>query len=102
MAPRTRPGGSRPASRVAASDNFSGGSDGTSRATLDCPANHLQRRPRSIRGRVTAEIATRLGEEAGISKDDRDRIATEIADDILGHGPLERLLADDSVSEIMV
>ena len=26
----------------------------------------------------------------------------EIADDILGHGPLERLLADDTVSEIMV
>src|SRR5437762_3495275 len=58
--------------------------------------------PFVLRDRVTAEIATRLGEEAGISKDDRDRIATEIADDILGHGPLERLLADDSVSEIMV
>ena len=26
----------------------------------------------------------------------------EIADDILGHGPLERLLADDTVTEIMV
>ena len=26
----------------------------------------------------------------------------EISDDILGHGPLERLLADDSVTEIMV
>jgi pilus assembly protein CpaF len=58
--------------------------------------------PFVLRDRVTAEIATRLGEEAGISKDDRDRIAAEIADDILGHGPLERLLADDSVSEIMV
>src|SRR2546430_8516886 len=58
--------------------------------------------PFALRDRVTAEIATHLGEEAGISKDDRDRIAAEIADDILGHGPLERLLADDSVSEIMV
>src|SRR5438874_5248202 len=58
--------------------------------------------PFVLRDRVTAEIATRLGEEAGISKEDRDRIATEIAGDILGHGPLERLLADDSVSEIMV
>ena len=26
----------------------------------------------------------------------------EISDDILGHGPIERLLADDSVTEIMV
>jgi pilus assembly protein CpaF len=58
--------------------------------------------PSSLRERVTAEIGTRLADESGISKDDRDRIATEIADDILGHGPLERLLADDSVSEIMV
>jgi pilus assembly protein CpaF len=58
--------------------------------------------PSSLRERVTAEIGTRLADESGISKDDRDRIAAEIADDILGHGPLERLLADDSVSEIMV
>jgi pilus assembly protein CpaF len=58
--------------------------------------------PSALRERVTAEIGTRLGDESGISKDDRDRIAADIADDILGHGPLERLLADDSVSEIMV
>src|SRR5919202_965283 len=51
---------------------------------------------------VTAEIETRLAAEAGISRDDRERIAGEIAADILGHGPLERLLADDSVTEIMV
>jgi pilus assembly protein CpaF len=58
--------------------------------------------PFALRDRVSAEITTRLTDEAGISKDDRDRIASEIADDILGHGPLERLLSDDSVSEIMV
>src|SRR5207248_10345705 len=34
--------------------------------------------------------------------DDRERIGGDIAADILGHGPLERLLADDSVTEIMV
>src|ERR671938_627005 len=58
--------------------------------------------PFALRERVTAEIETRLAAEAGISRDDRERIAGEIAADILGHGPLERLLADDSVSEIMV
>src|SRR5918911_4355818 len=58
--------------------------------------------PFALREKVTAEIRSHLGDEAGISRDDRERIAGEIADDILGHGPLERLLADDSVSEIMV
>src|SRR5205823_8181946 len=44
----------------------------------------------------------RLGEEGGISKEDRERLVGELTDDILGHGPLERLLADDTVTEIMV
>jgi pilus assembly protein CpaF len=58
--------------------------------------------PYALRERVTAEIETRLSDEPGISRDDRERIAGEIAADILGHGPLERLLSDDSVTEIMV
>jgi pilus assembly protein CpaF len=52
--------------------------------------------------RVMAEIGSRLAQEAGISREDRERLAAEIADDILGHGPLERPLADDTVSEIMI
>ncbi|MDQ3778242.1 MAG: CpaF family protein [Actinomycetota bacterium] len=55
-----------------------------------------------LRDRVSADIKIHLGQEAGLSRDDRDRLAAEIADDILGHGPLERLLADDSITEIMV
>jgi pilus assembly protein CpaF len=58
--------------------------------------------PNGLRDRVTADIKTHLAQEAGLSRDDRDGIAAEIADDILGHGPLERLLADDSITEIMV
>jgi pilus assembly protein CpaF len=58
--------------------------------------------PIALRDRVFGDIRTQLGVETGISRDDRDRIASEIADDILGHGPLERLLADDSVTEVMV
>src|SRR6266545_4662480 len=58
--------------------------------------------PIALRERVTTDIRQRLGEEAGLSRDDRDRLTGAIADDILGHGPLERLLADDSVTEIMV
>src|SRR5438046_10514263 len=56
--------------------------------------------PFAMRDRVTAEINNRLAGEAGISKDDRDRIAAEIADDILGHGPRERLLSYDSVTSV--
>src|SRR6266496_4211003 len=58
--------------------------------------------PIALRDRVTMDIRQRLSAEAGISRDDRERLIAEIADDILGHGPIERLLADDSVTEIMV
>jgi pilus assembly protein CpaF len=58
--------------------------------------------PAELRDRVLGDIRLQLGEESGISRDDRLRLVDEIADDILGHGPIERLLADDSVSEIMV
>jgi pilus assembly protein CpaF len=58
--------------------------------------------PAALRDRVRDDIREKLGEEAGISRDDRERLVASISDDILGHGPLERLLADDSVTEIMV
>ena len=58
--------------------------------------------PNALRERVNGDIREQLTEEEGLARDDRDRLAAESADDILGHGPLERLLADDSVTEIMV
>jgi pilus assembly protein CpaF len=58
--------------------------------------------PAVLRERVLADIRRHLTQESGLSRDDRDRITADLADDILGHGPLERLLADDSVTEIMV
>src|SRR3954469_9755479 len=58
--------------------------------------------PTALRERVTADIRRHLSQESGLSRDDRERITAELADDILGHGPLERLLADASVTEIMV
>ena len=41
-------------------------------------------------------------EETPLTAADRTRIAQEVADDILGHGPLEPLLRDPEVTEIMV
>ncbi len=58
--------------------------------------------PVSLREQVLTDTRRHLAQEQGISRDDRERLANEIADDALGHGPLERLLADDSVTEIMV
>jgi pilus assembly protein CpaF len=58
--------------------------------------------PIALRERVSTDIRGHLNLETGISRDDRERIAHDIADDVLGHGPLERLLADETVTEIMV
>jgi len=55
----------------------------------------------------TGELARIIDEileiEAGdINRSDRTKIATDILNDIAGHGPLEVLLQDSDVSEIMV
>jgi pilus assembly protein CpaF len=56
----------------------------------------------ALRSRITVEIRERIAQERGLSSADRERLVDEILDDTLGHGPLERMLADDSVTEIMV
>ena len=58
--------------------------------------------PQTLRVRVEDELHERLGREPGIAREDRERIALELTADILGHGPLERLLEDETVTEIMV
>src|SRR4051795_3527010 len=58
--------------------------------------------PEALRERVRAQARARLEAERGLAVADRERLADEITDDTLGHGPIEKLLADDSVTEIMV
>jgi pilus assembly protein CpaF len=58
--------------------------------------------PIAMRDRVVTDIKRHLQQEGGLSREDRERLSAEIADDILGYGPLERLLSDDTVTEIMV
>jgi pilus assembly protein CpaF len=58
--------------------------------------------PRVVRQRVEASLRERLATEQGLSRDDRERLVEELADDVLGYGPLEKLLADETVSEVMV
>jgi pilus assembly protein CpaF len=58
--------------------------------------------PATLREHVIADIRRHLTQESGLSRAERDQITADIADDILGHGPIERLLTDDTVSEIMI
>jgi len=56
-----------------------------------------------LRSHVVQEIGWIMeGEKAPLSAAERQRIVEEISDDVLGHGPIEKLLADASVTEIMV
>jgi pilus assembly protein CpaF len=56
-----------------------------------------------LRSYVVQEIGSLMDEEtAPLSSAERQRLVAEISDDVLGHGPIERYLADRSVTEIMV
>jgi pilus assembly protein CpaF len=55
-----------------------------------------------VHDRIVDEIKQRLAQEPGLSREDRERLAKEIEADILGYGPIEPLLGDDTVSEIMI
>lgn len=62
---------------------------------------HLDQR--ELEQRVTDALQTVLQrDETPMTTADRARVAQEVADDILGHGPLEPYLRDPEVSEIMV
>jgi pilus assembly protein CpaF len=58
---------------------------------------------RELEQRVIAALGTVLQrDETPMTVADRARVAKEVLDDILGHGPLEPYLRDPAVSEIMV
>jgi pilus assembly protein CpaF len=58
--------------------------------------------PDELRHRVRADIRGRLASERGLSVAERDELLEDLTDDVLGHGPIERLLADDTITEIMI
>ncbi len=56
-----------------------------------------------LRGIVLGELDEVVEEEnVPLSSEERARLTAELADDVLGFGPLQRLLDDPAVSEIMV
>jgi pilus assembly protein CpaF len=56
----------------------------------------------TLRDVVLADVRQRLALERGLATADRERLTQEIANDTLGHGPIEPLLQDDTVNEVMV
>jgi len=62
---------------------------------------HLQQSDLEQRVRLTLQTVLDA-ENTPLSTSDRTRISQEVADEILGHGPLEPLLRDPEITEIMV
>src|SRR5215211_2225669 len=57
----------------------------------------------NLNERVLREVTEQLAlDRTPLTREERRRIVREIADDILGYGPLEPFLRDDSVTEVMV
>ncbi|HYZ18969.1 MAG TPA: CpaF family protein, partial [Gaiellaceae bacterium] len=57
----------------------------------------------NLSDRVLREVTEQLAlDRTPLTREERRRIVREITDDILGYGPLEPLLRDDSVTEVMV
>ncbi len=58
--------------------------------------------------RVLEEIVTKLanvlmdGEPVPVPRAERTRIITEVVDEVLGYGPIDPLLQDETISEVMV
>ncbi|MCX7384626.1 MAG: CpaF family protein [Alphaproteobacteria bacterium] len=65
-------------------------------AAVDLPTAVLQRQLEQL----VHDIATELRYE--LTAREQARLAEELANDMIGYGPLEQLLRDDSVSDIMV
>ncbi|MEY2399355.1 MAG: pilus assembly protein CpaF [Actinomycetota bacterium] len=56
-----------------------------------------------LRKRVESSLLVSLdAERTGMSASDRKELIREVSDDVIGYGPLERFLADDSITEVMV
>ncbi|MGI9601605.1 MAG: CpaF family protein [Acidimicrobiales bacterium] len=56
-----------------------------------------------LRKRVHEQLQAALAQErAPLSAADRAQLIQDVADDVLGYGPIDKLLKDDDVTEIMV
>ena len=74
------------------------------RLLTDFDAARLSRLPRAALAEQVAEVATALlaGENSALTGRQRDSLVQSVLHELVGLGPLEPLLEDETVSEIMV
>jgi len=99
------PAGANPAT-IRILDPFAGVKASVHQALLDSLGPqlydpHLEQSELELRVRQTLQTVID-SEDTPLAAADRTRIAQEVADEILGHGPLEPLLRDGEITEIMV
>src|SRR6476646_2017545 len=99
-------GGGSPVVKSRAVDPFSGVKERVHAALVESLGPRLYD-PHLAEAELAAQVRTTLQEvidleQTPLSHADRTRIAQDVSDDILGHGPLEPYLRDPEVSEIMV
>src|SRR5581483_4298998 len=80
---------------------------GASEVTLDPYAELKARVHNACIAKLGPELFKQVTEEltlAGtpLTKEERRELVRQLTDDILGYGPLEQLLGDDSITEVMV
>jgi pilus assembly protein CpaF len=102
----TQAGGQQAAARPRIVDPFAAVKASVHQALLDSLGPQLYD-PHLDQNELESKVRHTLqdvidSEETPLSLSDRTRIAQEVADEILGHGPLEPLLRDSEISEIMV
>src|SRR5205085_2278634 len=66
------------------------------------PEHEVSRSLRDLAARIAGVQSVLQLEETPLSSTDRARLAQEVVDEVLGHGPIEPYLRDSTVSEIMV
>ncbi|HEX9697023.1 MAG TPA: CpaF family protein [Actinomycetota bacterium] len=72
-------------------------------ATLGPKFYDVKMKPEELEAKVRKTLQKVLdGEDSPLSPADRARIITETTDDILGFGPLEPLLSDPEITEVLV
>jgi pilus assembly protein CpaF len=72
-------------------------------ATVGPELQSLESSPDELRRRVLDVVETELGRaEERITTEERQLLVAGIVDDVLGYGPIEPLLQDESITEIMV
>ncbi len=87
-------------------DPFAGVKEGVHQALVESLGPRLYD-PHLSEAELAAQVRATLqqvidAEQTPLSMADRTRIAQDVADDILGHGPLEPYLRDPEITEIMV